>query len=191
MPRILSVWSPTWAITTWRRKNASSSPAETPPPQEAGSLALIATERGVRRLYAIDQAAAALGLYIGQKATDAIALVPELVIAEADPEGDLASLGALVHWCVRYSPAVALDPPDGLFLDITGVAHLWGGEAQMLDDLLGRLAGQGITARGAVAGSAGAAWALARCGDDRTVCPARRGSTGVGEPADHRAAAGS
>jgi protein ImuB len=125
----------------------------------------------VRRLYAIDPAAAALGLYVGQKATDAMALVPELATAEADPEGDLASLEALTHWCVRYSPAVAADPPDGLFLDITGVAHLWGGEAAMLDDLLARLARQGICVRGAVAGSAGAAWALARCGDDRTVVP--------------------
>ena len=132
-------------------------------------LALIATERGVRRLYAIDPAAAALGLYVGQKATDAMALVPELATAEADPGGDLASLEALTHWCVRYSPAVATDPPDGLFLDITGVAHLWGGEAAMLDDLLARLAGQGIRARAAIAGSAGAAWALARCGEDRTV----------------------
>src|ERR1700722_13077964 len=156
MPRILSVWSPTWAITTWRRKNASSSPAEPSPLEGEESLALITTERGVRRLYAIDEAAAALGLFVGQKATDAMALVPQLVIAKADPEGDLASLSALVHWCVRYSPAVAVDPPDGLFLDITGVAHLWGGEAQMLDDLLIRLARQGITARGAVAGSAGA-----------------------------------
>ena len=125
----------------------------------------------MRRLYAIDEAAAAFGLYVGQKATDAMALVPELATAEADPEGDLESLGALTHWCVRYSPAVAADPPDGLLLDITGVAHLWGGEAQMLDDLLIRLAAQGIPARGAVAGSAGAAWALARCGDDRIVVP--------------------
>ena len=125
----------------------------------------------MRRLYAIDKAAAALGLFVGQKATDAMALVPELAVADADPEGDLASLNVLVHWCVRYSPAVAVDPPDGLFLDITGVAHLWGGEVRMLDDLLGRLAGQGIAARGAIAGSPGAAWALARCGDDRAIVP--------------------
>ena len=59
--------------------------------------------------------------------TDAMALVPELQTAEADPEGDLVSLTVLADWCVRFSPAVALDPPDGLFLDITGVAHLWGG----------------------------------------------------------------
>lgn len=134
-------------------------------------FALIAAERGVRRLYAVDGAAAALGLYAGQKATDAMALVPELAIADADPAGDLAALEALVLWCVRFSPAVALDPPDGLLLDVTGVAHLWGGEAAMLDDLTDRLARQGIPARGAIAGSAGAAWALARGGEDRTVAP--------------------
>ena len=125
----------------------------------------------MRRLYAVDAGAAALGLYAGQKATDAMALVPELVTADADPAGDLAALGALVLWCVRYSPAVAVDPPDGLFLDVTGVAHLWGGEPAMLDDLLNRLARQGIPGRAAVAGSAGAAWALARGGEDRTVAP--------------------
>jgi protein ImuB len=123
----------------------------------------------VRRLYAADESACALGLYPGQKATDAAALVPEMVAAEADPEGDLAALEVLAEWCVRYSPAVAPDPPDGLFLDVTGVAHLWGGEAAMLADLLARLAAQGIPARGAVAGSAGAGFALARFGLDRTV----------------------
>jgi len=123
----------------------------------------------VRRLYAIDPAAAALGLFVGQKATDAMALVPELTTEDADPDGDLVALEALVHWCVRYSPAVAADPPDGLFLDITGVAHLWGGETVLLDDLLTRLQRQGIPARGGVAGSAGAAWAVARFGGGAAI----------------------
>ena len=139
------------------------------PDLEEAPFALITTERGVRRLYATDAKAAALGLFVGQKATDAMALVPELETAEADPEGDLAALTALADWCVRFSPAAALDPPDGLFLDITGVAHLWDGEAAMLDDLIARLARAGIAARGAVAESAGAAWALARFGEDRTL----------------------
>jgi protein ImuB len=132
-------------------------------------FALVAAERGVRRLYAIDEAAAALGLYVGQKATDAQALVPELTLEDADPEGDLASLTALGDWCVRYSPAVAADPPDGLFLDITGVAHLWGGEAAMAADLAARLRRQGAPVRIGVAGSAGAAWALARFADGEAV----------------------
>jgi len=155
-------------------KHRADTPTPNPSPQGGGEqiaapFALIASDRGVRRLYAVDEAAAALGLFVGQKATDAMALVPELVIDEADPEGDHAALIALVHWCVRFSPAVAADAPDGLFLDITGVDHLWGGEAALLDDLLDRLARQGIPARGAVAGSPGAAWALARYGEDRAM----------------------
>jgi len=149
---------------------AGGPPPPTPPLEGEGRpFALVATERGVRRLYAVDAAAEALGLFPGQKATDAAALVPELVTDEADPAGDLTALETLVDWCVRFSPAVAPDPPDGLFLDITGVAHLWGGEAGMLDDLLARLAANGVPARGAVAGSAGAAFALARCGLDLTI----------------------
>lgn len=125
----------------------------------------------MRRLHAIDAGAAALGLYPGQKATDAGALCPELVTAEADLEGDHQALLALADWCVRFSPAVAVDAPDGLMLDIGGVSHLWGGEAAMLDDLLARLAANGVPARGAVADTAGAAWALARYGPDRTIAP--------------------
>ncbi|MDB5430445.1 MAG: protein imuB [Caulobacter sp.] len=125
----------------------------------------------MRRLYAVDEVAAGLGLHVGQKAADATALVPELDYADADPEGDLAALAALSDWCVRYSPAVAVDAPDGLLLDIAGVSHLWGGEGPMLDDLLDRLAANGIPARGAIADTAGAAWALARYTADRTIAP--------------------
>ncbi len=114
----------------------------------------------------MDEGAAGLGLFVGQKATDATALVPELITAEADPAADAAALEALSDWCARFSPAVALDPPDGLFLDITGVAHLWGGEAAMAGDLAARLAANGVPVRVAAAGTAGAAWALARFGKE-------------------------
>jgi protein ImuB len=134
-------------------------------------LALIATEGGTRRLAAVDEAAAALGLHVGQKAADAGALVPDLVSADHDPDGDRAALEILCDWCVRFSPAVAIDGLDGLFLDIEGVSHLWGGEAAMLDDLLARLARWGAPARGAIADTPGAAWALARYAPDRTIAP--------------------
>src|SRR2546425_5279268 len=117
MARMLCVWSPLWAIANWRRRNPSDSPVS--------PLALIASERGVRKLSAVDEEGLALGLFVGQKATDAAALVPGLVTADAAPEADAAALAGLVDWCVRFSPAVAADPPDGLFLDITGVDHLW------------------------------------------------------------------
>ncbi len=105
-----------------------------------------------------------LGLFTGQKATDARALVPELVLADAEPEADAAALTALAEACARFSPAVAEDPPDGLFLDITGLAHLWGGEADLVRDLTRRLGRAGVPFRAAVAGGPGAAWALAHFG---------------------------
>jgi len=112
----------------------------------------------------VDECARALGLSAGQKAADALALVPDLVTADHDPAADRAALEALSDWCVRFSPAVAIDGEDGLFLDITGTDHLWGGEAAMLADLVARLARWGVPARAAIADTAGAAWALARFG---------------------------
>ncbi|HEX6866667.1 MAG TPA: DNA polymerase Y family protein [Caulobacteraceae bacterium] len=174
MTRILSVWSATWPIAVWRRKNPSAfGPEKTAHPRGKKEipLALVISERGVRRLYAVDEVAGSLGLYAGQKAADAAALAPELVTADADPEGDLDALNALADWCVRFSPAVAPDPPDGLLIDITGVDHLWGGEAAMLDDLIARLAASGIPARAAIADTAGAAWALARYSPEKIAPP--------------------
>jgi len=187
MARILSVWCRNWPITTWARRQprprppqsaSSTAPPEgeppTPPrssPTGGGPLALIAAEGGTRRLAAVDDAAAALGLFVGQKAADAAALVPDLLTADHDPDGDRAALEILCDWCVRFSPAVAIDGLDGLFLDIEGVSHLWGGEAAMLDDLLARLERWGAPARGAVADTPGAAWALARYAPDRTIAP--------------------
>src|ERR1700726_3237972 len=108
MSRILCAWSPTWAIANWRRRNPSDSPAEHVPPP----FALLETVRAVRRVSAVSLEAARLGLHPGQKATDAMALAPELVTAEAEPEADAQALTALVDWCVRFSPAVAADAPD-------------------------------------------------------------------------------
>jgi protein ImuB len=167
MERILCAWSPSWAIANWKRR-PSAAPADgaAGTPRGAGSapFALAATERGARRLYAVDAAAAALGLFVGQKATDARALVPELVLADADPDADAAALTRLAEACARFSPAVAVDPPDGLFLDITGLAHLWGGEAALARDLIRRLGRAGVPLRVAIARGPGAAWALAHFG---------------------------
>jgi protein ImuB len=166
MARILCAWSPSWAIANWRRRYPSAESPSSPPP-----FALLETVRAVRRLSAVSVEAAALGLQPGQKATDALALVPELVTAEAEPEADAAALCALVDWCVRFSPAVAADGPDGLFLDVTGVSHLWGGEAAMLADFRSRLFANGLPFRAAIADTPGAAWALARFGEDGTIAP--------------------
>jgi protein ImuB len=161
MSRILCAWSPTWAVATWRRRHPSAPPD--------GPFALIETVRAVRRLSTLSPEAAALGLRSGQRATDAMALVPGLITADAEPELDARALTELVDWCVRFSPAVAADGTDGLFLDIEGVAHLWGDEAGLMADLRARLAGNGLPFRFAIADTPGAAWALAHYGRDGTI----------------------
>lgn len=125
-----------------------------------------------RRLAAVDAIAAAAGLSPGQSMTDALALCPQVKIVEAEPEEDERALTRLADWCLRFSPAVAVDAPDGLLLDIDGCAHLWGGEEALARAMLQRLAAQNIPARLAIADTFAAAWALARCGPDAVTIAA-------------------
>ena len=82
---------------------------------------------------------------------DARAMHPSIDIVEADPAADRRLLESLADWCDRYTPLVALDGKDGLFLDITGCAHLFGGEKRLLDDILARFFHQGFDARAGLA----------------------------------------
>jgi len=103
-----------------------------------------------------------MGLAVGMTLADARALLPDLTVADADPGTDAKALATLTGWCGRYSPWCAPDGEDGIRLDITGCAHLFGGEAAMLSDMIRRLWGFGIAARGAVADTPAAAWGWAR-----------------------------
>lgn len=119
-----------------------------------------------RRLAAVDAIAAAAGLSPGQSMTDALALCPRVKIVEATPEEDARALTQLADWHQRFSPAIAVDAPDGLFIDIDGCAHLWGGEEALARAIQQRLAAQDIPARLAIADTFKAASALARYGAD-------------------------
>ena len=81
---------------------------------------------------------------------------------EEDAGADAQLLKRIADWCRRYTPLTALDPPDGVLLDIAGCAHLFGGEAALIEDLVTRIAGFGFAVRVGVAGTIGAAWAAAR-----------------------------
>ena len=96
-------------------------------------------------------------------ASQAQALVPGLVIMDADPTADRAALERLALWALhQYAPVVCADPPDGLVIDTTGADHLHGGEEAMLRAIVGRLRTSGIAARAAIADTWGAAHAFAR-----------------------------
>jgi protein ImuB len=122
---------------------------------------------------AADAAAQRAGLHVGMPVTKAHILVPDLIVKNADPLADAASLDRLALWMLqRYAPIVASDPPDGVVIDTTGAAHLHGGEAAMVTAMVERLAASGFTARAALADSWDAAHAFARyAGRPVTVVP--------------------
>jgi protein ImuB len=132
-----------------------------------GPLALVSKVKGALRLTAVDATARQHGLHPGQSLVDARALRPALRIADADHVADAKLIVALADWARRYTPLAATDGADGVVLDITGCAHLFGGEASLMADAVERLQRQGFTTpRAALAGTPEAAWALARFAPD-------------------------
>lgn len=134
-------------------------------------LALWRSEKGADRLCALDERAAALGLRPGMGLADARAMHPGTEFTPADAAADAQLLSGLADWCDRYTPLAALDGVDGIFLDITGCAHLFGGEKALLDDLLARLFHQGFAVSAAIASTPGAAWAQARYSGGGLIAP--------------------
>ena len=127
-------------------------------------FALIEKQRGALRIAALGPEAARLGLEIGQALADARAAVPDLAAFAHDPLADAALLLRLAGLCGDYTPTVQCDPPAGLLLDVTGCAHLHGGEQGLRGHLLARIAAEGLTVRAAIAATPQAARALARFG---------------------------
>jgi protein ImuB len=159
MRRIVSLWFPDYAVERFIRGRMKARKA--PPPAKLPFALVEAGAKGLR-LVAVNAAARGFGLTRGQRLADARAAVPDLLSELHEPDADMASLLGLCRWLERYSPWVSPDAPDGILLDVTGIAHLFGGEAAMLAEMAARLARYGFTARVSIAATIGAAWALAR-----------------------------
>jgi len=149
---------------TQRRGTIGAPPTDDP-------FALTHVTSGGARLFALNAVAEARGLYWGQALADAKAMEPALAVDEATSEADARALTRLARWCGRWSPLTAADPQapgggpahwDGVLIDATGCAHLFGGEAQMLLAVLHALKSLGLTAFAAAAPTIGLAWGLAR-----------------------------
>lgn len=138
------------------------------------------TKVGSKRLIsAVDELARHAGLYRGMPVAKAQVLVSDLKLVDADPEADAMALDKLARWALkRYSPIVAADSRDGLVLDITGCAHLHGGETGLINDIRRRLEEVGVTAFAALADTWGAAHALARFGG-KDILIVERGKSGT------------
>lgn len=169
--RVISLWLPRLATDRLNRASLAS--------WRERPMATVHSMQGGLRIAAVNAAAQVAGIAPGQPLADARALRPGLKTVEADPRCDLLALAALADWCGRYTPWTAVDQmgedgAGGLWLDVTGCAHLFGGEEALLCDLLERMGGHGFAARAGLADTPGAAWAAARFlggGDGWAVVP--------------------
>lgn len=125
-------------------------------------IAFTQTVGNATRLAAVDLRAAQIGLQPGLTLADARARVPELEVFAADPHADLDWLERLADACARYSPTVAVDPPDGIVLDIAGCTHAFEGERFLAADVERRFARRGVLMRHAFGDTPAIARALAR-----------------------------
>ncbi len=151
--RILSLWFPRLAAERVMRRGRG---------MIDGPFAVVATTGSRQTLASLNAEAEAQGLFAGQPLRDALACCPALATQPADPVAEAGFLERVARWAGRFTPLVALDPPDALMLDISGCAHLFGGEEGLARTLHEDCTALGLSARIGLADTPGAAWALAR-----------------------------
>jgi protein ImuB len=169
--RFLSLWFARLSTDRARAlRRAEAGPARRQKEKQT-PLVTIVKIKSAQRLFGVDRCAESLGLAPGLSLADARARHPHLVAVEAAPEEEARLLSKIADWSSRFTPLVALDGADGLLLDIAGVAHLFGGEEKMADEIEARLATQNFDVALGLADTPRAAWALARFSRQR-IAPA-------------------
>ena len=170
MSRFVSVFLPHLAIERLKRERAGCGAA---PLADDRPLAIVGTEERGLLLTAVNAASVSEGLFPGLGLADARAICPHLLTLPAAPKKDEDALLDLARWAsCRYSPTLNADGDDGLWLEVTGVPHLFGGERALLADMARRLARAGLTARLVLAETLGGAHALSRyAGSSSIIVP--------------------
>lgn len=141
---------------------------------------LAAPERGRMVVQAVSKAAVLKGIAQQMAVADARAICPELQVFDHKADQAEKLLNKLAEWALRYTPAVSVDLPDGLLLDVSGCAHLWGGERPYLRDIYTKLTHYGYHIRLAIADTVGAAWAVSRYGRISAVVPTAQQAAAIG-----------
>jgi protein ImuB len=162
--RILSLWLPRLPIDRIKRQSARENVA----PVNAPSVVVV-KQNNALQIYALDDKAARHGLEIGLPLANARAICPELTVFDADEVADAKILNDIADWCDRFTPLVAFDPPHGLFLDITGCAHLFGGEAALMRIIYDALTWQGFVVSAAIASTSICARTMTRASSGRII----------------------
>lgn len=109
------------------------------------------------------------GAAVGMVLADVRAIIPDLKVEDEIPDLPARLLKRLAEWCIRFTPLVAVDLPDGILFDASGCSYLWGGDQAYLNCIISRLNQRGYDVRAAIADTPGVAWAVARFGTDSMV----------------------
>lgn len=151
--RILSLWFP--CLGAERLVRAARG-------LQDGPLAVVAEQSNMQVITSLNADAQAAGLRVGQPVRDAHAMCASLVTRPRNAPAEAVFLTALRRWAGKFSPWVAEEVPDGLIVDLSGCAHLFGGEEALLRVLEIDCADMGLSVQMGIADTLGAAWALAR-----------------------------
>lgn len=151
--RILSLWFPRLGAERILRLQRGAL---------EGPFAVVREENNMQVLASLSETAEAEGLFPGQPLRDAQAMCPALLTRPAEPASEAAFLAVLGRWAGKFSPWVAKELPASLVVDLTGCAHLFGGEEEILRTVEADCAQHGMTVHAGIADTLGAAWALAR-----------------------------
>ncbi|SFW87358.1 Y-family DNA polymerase [Chitinophaga sancti] len=158
--RYVSIWFP-FLLTDWYERKQ--------PASKRMPLVFVISDHGRLMVSAANEAARKAGVDMGMAATDAKALVPGLLVVDEPAGQNEKLLRGIGEWCIRFSPVVAIDLPDGLLIDASGCAHLWAGEDKYLSEITYKLNAFGYTNRVAIADTAGCAWAIARFSEGQRI----------------------
>ncbi|CAN5812715.1 DNA polymerase Y family protein [soil metagenome] len=163
--RYVSIWFPSLR-TDWYIRHQ--------PLLKGVPFVLTLKDHGRLLVTAGSEAALAQGIYIGMPLADARAIVTGLQYFDDEPERSEKLLNAIAEWSIRYTPVVGVNLPEGLLLDASGCAHLWGGEEMYLTAMYKRFHELGYHINIAIADTIGTAWAFARYGKGKTIIPSNK-----------------
>lgn len=158
-------------ISIWFRSLKTDWLTRRHPALKEVAFVLAVPDHGRKVITAVNTLAEKQGISVGMVVADARALVPSLQVFDDELNMPEKVLHALAEWCIRFTPAVAVDLPDGLILDASGCAHLWDGEEKYLKDIASRLAAFGYQVKVAIADTIGAAWGFAHYGKQSFIEP--------------------
>ncbi|WP_300032781.1 DNA polymerase Y family protein [uncultured Roseobacter sp.] len=151
--RILSLWFPRLGADRLMRLE---------PQLQQMPFAVVREVANMQVLSSVNPVAAGFGIRTGQPVRDAHAMCEGLVTRARNTQSERAFLSVLQRWAGKFSPWVATEADDGLVVDLTGCAHLFGGEASLMEVVQQDCNDLGLAVRMGLADTRGAAWALAR-----------------------------